>query len=329
MTQATHIAHAQALRQAAVRATLAPSIHNTQPWRFVARPGTLEVRADWDRKLAVLDPNGRQLFISCGCALFNARVSLAAAGFDMVVQRLPDPQHPNLLARLVLPSAPSERLLLGGLDPVIELRHTNRRQFVAEPVPPELVDTLVAAASAEGAELFEIRDLEHRLLTANLSQQADQEQNADPAYRAELRAWTSSDPLRRDGVPALAVPHVDAGAHDDVPIRDFDSHGLGWLPVETRSSLDQCLLLLGTSEDRPTSWLRAGEALEHVLLEITRQGFAASPLTQVVEVCRTREMLRSGLNLTMHPHVLLRVGRAPVTPASRRRRLVDVVSEIE
>jgi nitroreductase len=329
VTSQTHTRPAQALRQAAIRATLAPSVHNTQPWRFVIGHDTLEIHATWTRKLRVLDPTGRQLIISCGCAVFNAQVALAAAGYDAAVERFPDPAKPDLLARLTLCDAPAERLPLGALDAVIELRQTNRRRFAEDVVPSEVVYSLIAAAEAEGAQLFEITRAEHRLATARLSQQADNEQNANPGYRAELRSWTTDDPRRRDGVPALAVPHVDAGAHDDVPIRDFDTHGMGWLPVETHSSMNQCLLLLGTLEDHPAAWLRAGEALEHVLLEVTRQGYAASPLTQVIEMPRTRASLRRELGLDMNPHVLLRIGRAPKTPASRRRRLVDVLTETD
>ena len=130
-------------------------------------------------------------------------------------------------------------------------------------------------------------------------------------------------------MPAFAVPHVDAGAEDDLPIRDFDTRGMGWLPTRTRSSLSQCLLLLGALEDNPMAWLRAGEALERMLLEVARRGYAASPLTQVIEVASTNEQLRNELRLSMHPHVLLRVGRAPATPATRRRRLVDVITEAD
>ena len=329
MTNSIHTKRTQALRQAAVRATLAPSVHNTQPWRFVLTQGNLEIHANWTRKLQVLDPTGRQLLISCGCALFNARVALAASGYDAVVERFPDPLRPDLLARLTVGDKTAEWLPIGALDAVIELRQTNRRRFADDPVPTDVVDSLVDAASAEGGMLFQITRPEDRLATARLSQIADREQNANPGYRAELRSWTSDDPRRRDGVPALAVPHVDAGANDDVPIRDFDTHGVGWLPVETRSSVDQCLVLLGTLEDRQAAWLRAGEALEHVLLEITRQGYAASPLTQVVEIPRTRAQLREELGLDMNPHVLLRIGRAAKTPASRRRRLVDVLTETD
>jgi hypothetical protein len=329
MTPVAEQVHSQAARRAAVRATLAPSVHNTQPWRFVRRGNVLELHADWSRKLSVLDPTGRQLVLSCGCALFNARVAIASAGHNTQVDRLPDPYRSAFLARLTVSDETDEPDGVGALDAVIELRQTNRRRFAEGPVPEELVDTLIECARVEGANLVPVVRPEHRTAVASLSQQADRSQNADPAYRAELRSWTTEDPQRRDGVRALSVPHVDGGAHDDVPIRDFDTHGVGYLPVETQSSMNQCLLLLGTMEDRPESWLRAGEALERVLLEIARHGYAASPLTQVIENAATRAMLRNDLGLTMYPHVLLRVGRAAITPGSRRRRLADVLDDID
>ncbi len=316
---------ASAVRRAAVRATLAPSVHNTQPWQFRFSSTTLHVHADWNRRLRVLDPRGRHLMVSCGCAVFTARVALAAAGYDARIERFPDSTHADLVARLTLPEPGTDTIPIATLAPMIESRHTNRRRFADETVPAGVVDALIQIATDEGAELFAIVRPEHRLATARLSQQADDLETIDPAYRAELRAWTSDDPGRRDGVPAMAVPHVAAGAHDELPIRDFDTNG--WLPGGTHSSAHQCLLLLGTRQDTPVAWLHAGEALQHVLLELTRRGYAASPLTQVTEVAATRAMLRQELQLSMFPHVLLRVGRAPRTPASRRRRLVDMLEE--
>ncbi len=195
-------------------------------------------------------------------------------------------------------------------------------------MPPELVNTLCRAALGEGGVLHEIRAEQDRIVVAELSQRADAAQYANPAYRGELRAWTTDDPNRRDGVPALAVPHVAGDSGDEIPIRDFDSRGTGWLPTQTRSSRKQCLLLLGTDADDAASWLRAGEALERVLLEVAHHGFTASPLTQVVEVASARAALRTELCLTTYPHVLLRVGRAAVTPGTTRRDLRDVLTEV-
>jgi hypothetical protein len=329
MTSVTKANGAAALQRAAVRATLAPSVHNTQPWRFVLRPDGLEVHADRSRRLTVLDPRGRQLVISCGCALFNARVSLAAAGYDAVVERFPDGPESDVLARLTLPAAADDWVPIGSLDASIDLRRTNRRSFADEQVPPAVLQELVEAAVAEGAELFVIDRPEDREATERLSQRANQIENADPAYLAELRAWTTDDPRRPDGVWAGTVPYSGVGAESDDPLhpRNFDTRGMGWLPSDTHSEADPCLLLLGDLADGPDAWLRTGEVLERTWLEITRRDFVASPVTQVVEVAETHRQLRAELRLAMHPGVLLRVGRAPATPATRRRPPTDTITE--
>jgi nitroreductase len=321
----------RALRRAAVRATLAASVHNTQPWRFVLGRDHLNIGADWDRQLRVLDPVGRQLVLSCGCALFNARVALAAAGYEVQVQRLPDDARPNAIARLRLIGKASQQAPIGVLDRAIDVRRTNRRRFADAAVPIHVVNRLIAAANAEGAELVPVVQAEHRQSVARLSELADSVEVNDPAYRAELRAWTSHDPRRLDGVQASAVAYAGVGAvsSEALPIRVFDTDGMGWLPADSGSSSDQCLLLLGTMQDGPAAWLAAGEALQHVLLEIAELGYAASPLTQLIEVSETCELLRRDLGLAMHPCVLLRVGLAPETLPTRRRRLVDVLSETE
>jgi hypothetical protein len=113
-------------------------------------------------------------------------------------------------------------------------------------------------------------------------------------------------------------------------MRDFDTRGTGGLPPGTRSSKDQCLVLLCTNGDRPADWLRAGEALERVLLLVTQLGFAASPVSHLTEVPSSRAGLRQRLGMSGYPHLLLRIGRAPAGAPSRRRRLVDllVVDEV-
>jgi hypothetical protein len=328
MTSST-ITRPKVLRHAAQQASLAPSIHNTQPWRFVIDGNALEIWSDRSRQLAVLDPTERQLLISCGCALMNARIAMAARGYEPIVERLPDDDRADLVARLTLPETRSEWLPLGDLDEQVVRRQTNRRHFEDEPVNPAVVYQLVEAAQQEGAVLSHVQDREHRQVLARLSQHADDLENANPAYRAELRRWTTDDLRRKDGVPAMTVPHVTGESHDEIPIRDFDTHGIGWLPTRTGSSIDQCLLILGTAEDNRLAWLKAGEALQHLWLRATKTGYVASLFTQVVEVPGTREQLRTELSLMMHPHVVLRVGRASHTSASGRRNLTDLLTERE
>lgn len=323
-TLATHRA-TSALRRAAVRATLAPSVHNTQPWRlYLSKDGRLDIYVDRSRRLPVLDLTSRQMLISCGCAVMNARVSLAGSGVGVEVSRGRRPLHEDLMASLSAADEPIDPDL-AALDQVLPLRQTNRRQFYDESVPDDVLAGLEMAAAAEAARLHVVRDPAQRVAIADLSQRADAIENLNPAYRAELRAWTSDDPDRGDGVSLKAVPHVGGGSRDEVPLRDFDTRGAGFLPPQTHPSPQQTLVLLCTAGDSPADWMRAGEALERVWLEITRRGYSASLLTQVTEVASARSELRHELKMTLYPHVLLRIGRAPVTPTARRRRLIDVL----
>ncbi|HEX6760499.1 MAG TPA: hypothetical protein VF086_19145 [Propionibacteriaceae bacterium] len=313
-------------RKAVERAGLAPSVHNTQPWHFVVRPDVLELHADNDRQLRALDPTGRQLVISCGCALFNARVGLAA---DRAVQvdRLPDPAKPDLLALLTVLDEPAPWTPLVRLDPMIERRHTNRRDFFDQDVPPDVIYELTTAAEQEEASLVHIVKPEQKLVAAQLSQEAEAIQNADPRYRAELQAWTTTDLKRTDGVPVYAIPHTDARSEPEALVRNFDVAGKGWLPRLKQSSLNHCLMVLGMAESTRSAWLRAGEALQRILLEATRLDCVVSLASQVAEVPSTRDRLRKELDLEFHPLLLMRIGRAAPTPASKRRDLTTIISE--
>ncbi len=307
------------LNYAAGQARLAPSVHNSQPWRFVMTDDSLEIHADRDRQLAVLDPTGRQLLISCGCALLNARTAVAARGYQPIVERFPDSARPDLVARLRLPQQQPRWVALGALDQFVPRRRTSRTPYLDEVIPPPVIDDLIRTAAAEGGVMTELRHREHRAAAADLSRHAAELEDAEPAYREELRRWTSTDPQRADGI--LTVPAGSAGAL----VEAVASFRL--LPQANGSqSPDPCLLVLATPGDDRAGWLRAGEALERVWLEATQLGYVASLFTQVIEIPHTRQRLRAALGLPQPPHVLLRVGRAAAPPASNRRPLAELLT---
>ena len=316
-------ARAVALEAAVDRAVLAPSVHNTQPWSFVLSPDRVEVRADRRRQLTVLDPLGRELVQSVGAALFTLRVALSARGWALAVDRLPRPDDPDLLA-VVHAVAGAPDAALARYDAVIPRRRTNRRPLTGDPVPDDLLRELAALAAAEATVLVPVLREDHRRLVARLTQQADELQNADRAYRAEIRQWTTRPASAGDGVPVSAVPRV-VGLPVDMPQRDFDTRGEGRLPVDPGDSAEHTLVLLATRADGPVDWLRCGEALQHVLLELTRRGWVASPITQAIEVPLTRTQLRAALTWDAHPQVLLRIGHADDLVAAPRRPRDDVV----
>ena len=313
-----------ALEAAVDQAVLAPSVHNTQPWTFVLSSDHIEVHADRSRQLTVLDPLGRELVQSVGAALFNLRVALSARGWAVTVDRCPRPDDPDLLA-VVHAVEGALDVHLAEYDAAIRRRRTNRRPLTGEHVPADVLHELAGHAAVEDTLLVPVLREDHRRLVAGLTRQADELQNADRAYRAEIRHWTNRPAAEGDGVPVSGVPRVHGGSPVDMPQRDFDTRGEGRLPEDPGDSAQRTLVLLATRTDSPLDWLRCGEALQHVLLELTRRGWVTSPLTQAIEVPLTRTQLRAALTWDAHPQMLLRIGHAADLVAAPRRPRDEVV----
>jgi nitroreductase len=308
----------------------APSIHNTQPWRWVYRPGVLELHADRSRQLPALDPDGRSVLLSCGAALELARLGFAAAGWRTEVDRLPDPDRPDLLARI----RPVARAAVDGSvlarAEAAERRHTERRPFLVDPVAEDAIRSLLAVAADAGVYAYAVQRADERIDLAVVFSWADGVELADPAYRAELAHWTRTSDAS-DGVPAAAVPHVPAGAprHTDVALRDFEAGITGGQKLtEAVDERPLYLVVFSTADDRAAR-LRAGEAYARICVEAERLGLASSAMTQAVDLPAVRERFRMLMNWPDHPQMVLRVGhpqpgRTP--PPTGRRPLTAVLS---
>ena len=186
-------------------ATRAPSVHNTQPWRFRTGPDAVELWSDPRRKLRT-DPSGREMLISCGAALFGLRLAVRSLGYWPVTQLLPDPARLRLLARVSIgAAAPATGLERQMLDAVPH-RHTHRGPFAPGPLPPGLLAGLQHDALAEGATLVLVTgglayDRLERI-TAAAARRGD----LSPRARAEIRRWTrTAARMARDGIPATAL----------------------------------------------------------------------------------------------------------------------------
>ncbi|MEO6712418.1 MAG: nitroreductase family protein [Mycobacteriales bacterium] len=317
------------LRDIVEQATLAPSIHNTQPWRFVTHQQTIELWTDPSRGLDVLDPTGRARHISCGAALLHARLAAAAAGHATSVQLLPNPAEPTHLAdiRLDMAAPPAAERVLARAIP---LRHTSREPFSGKPVPDATVRALQHAAAAENAWLQSVGP-QDATAVAVLQAHADDIESANPRYIKELRHWTQSDGAARDGVPEAAVPATPpAERGSNIRLRDFVADRERFVvrhreqpPVVERP----LIMVLGTDDDDHRAWVEAGQALGRVLLEATVHGVQVSPLTQALEVPFTRARLGAELGIIGHPQMLLRIGHGGGGVASPRRSVADVLTQ--
>ncbi|WP_406036553.1 nitroreductase [Micromonospora sp. NBC_00898] len=298
-----------ALAEAAGTASHAPSVHNTQPWRWAVLSDALELRVVRDRQLAATDPEGRLLAISCGTALHHARVALAAEGWTPVVERMPDPAQPDLLARLT-------EFRHTGADPdamhmvqCMQVRHTDRRPVSEELVPEAALGEIDRAATREGVNL-QLLDDDQKLQLATAAQHAATVEAEDPQLREELAYWTS-----RAGTGAGLPPEVlpEQAPQTTVPGRNFGHPGS--LPVGPGHDRAAVYGILWGTEDEPDNWLRAGEALSAAWLTATRRGVSLVPLSGVVEVEGTRQTLRQMLAGLGFPYIALRLGIADPTHA--------------
>ncbi|GAB3147537.1 nitroreductase family protein [Amycolatopsis stemonae] len=301
-------------------AVLAPSTHNTQPWRFRCTPAGLELHADPDRALPVADSDRRELLLSCGAALFNLRTAIQALGAHPATTLLPRRDEPNLLA-VVRPFAarrPDPRLV--GLADAIPRRHTNRTPFEPDHVPTSVVAELRHAAEVEQAwlprlsasQLEGLRELVHKAHHAQL---------ADPAFLAEWRHWTARSPDSRDGVPEYAAGAMPSNNGGWV-LRDFGS-----VPRDRTDHSEPLVMVIGSFDDDRTDRIRAGQAMQRVLLTATAAGLDASFISQPVEVPAVRAELRRLLGGGLWPQIVLRLGRGAPVPWTPRRAVDDVLLE--
>ncbi len=314
------------LRRIVEAASAAPSIHNTQPWRFVAAADDLlEVRADPDRALWVADPHARALYLSCGAALFNIRTAIRMTGYNPLVWPLPQPRFSPMVIAVVQaepgrPPSFAEREMYEA----IWQRHTNRAPFTGEQLPESVRIALEQAATFEFATL--------RMLTAqdaatvlDLAAKAETMLAADVEHQIELRNWVGTD-NRDDGIPAAALPARPGRGIS--PVRSHDL--LSAVPATVRPAgeyeQEPQLAVLATARDDPADWLRAGQALQRVLLTATAHGVSASFLYQSIELHDMRGEAAPGWPWPEQPQMVLRLGYGPQPASTPRRRVDDVLT---
>jgi nitroreductase len=303
----------------------APSLHNSQPWRWVFDADTLHLFADHGRVGPHTDSTGREVILSCGAVLDHLEVAAAAAGWRVTVDRFPNPHDHDHLALVVFHPAESvgehERLL----GEAISRRRTDRLAFAAPEAWSELEQRLRETLHGTVAHLDVIDD-DGRPALADASRRSEEHRLSDASYRYELLWWTGHSSAD-DGLPSSAIPSRAEASRVDVA-RDFPTYGSG----DRRPQVDRDhsnILVLSTYDDSRENTLRCGEALSRVLLECTAAGFATCTLTHMIELHESREMVRRITGRRAEPQVLIRVGRAaeisPPPDRTPRRPLADVL----
>jgi hypothetical protein len=316
----------EVIKNAVQLACRAPSLHNSQPWHWVAEDGTVQLYLDKDRVLYSTDHSGREALIGCGAALDHFRVAMAAAGWTANVDRFPNPNNPVLLAAIDF--SPIEFVTEGHrrrADAILR-RRTDRLPF-AEPPDWDLVESQLRSAVESDAVRLDVIADELRPELAEASQLTESLRLYDSSYHAELSWWTGPFETR-EGIPHSSL--VSAPESDRVDIgRNF--------PV-TRSTDRRIgfghdhakVLVLSTYDNDRASVLQCGESLSAVLLNAAMAGLATCTLTHITELRASQDIVASLIEQTTTPQVLIRVGQIPqideVPPATPRRPIDEVIA---
>lgn len=322
----TNFPDTETVRAALSLASRAPSVHNSQPWRWRVGPHSLHLYAENSLHLKHTDPDRRDLLVSCGAALNHCTIALAALGWQAKVHHMPNPSDPDHLASIqVHRMAPGEVDI--ALAAAIPRRRTDRRYYTSWTVPVGDIALMGARAARAGVALRRVEtSVDFRAILAR----AVYEHVSDPDYLTELTTW-SGRYASTAGVPARNTPESNPAAV--VPGRVFAGTALAQPPGASKDD-GALVLALGTVADAELDRLRAGEAASLVLLTATAHGLASCPITEPLEIAETRGALREDVfGGEQFPQMLMRVGWAPVNadplPATPRRPLRDIVTRLD
>jgi nitroreductase len=312
------------IKNAVQLACRAPSLHNSQPWRWVADDGGLRLFADPSRIGHHTDSTGREVIISCGAVLDHLRVAAAAAGWHAATERLPNPNDPNHLASIEFRRMDFVSDYQRALGEAIGRRRTDRLPFAA-PAGWDEFEPILRSVIDEHAVHLDVVDDDGRPALATVSRLTEHLRQHDAMYEAELLWWTGYTD-ESEGIRPTALVSETEAARVDVG-RHFPAGADG----NRRPSIERdhsLVLVLSTYDDSRENVLRCGEALSTVLLECTAAGLATCTLTHMIEIHSSREAVRRLIGRIAEPQVLIRVGQAPQEappPLTARRPLTDVL----
>lgn len=313
-------------------AVLAPSGHNTQPWKFRIRDDSIEILPDYGRELTVVDPDHREIFISLGCAVENLIISAQATGLSPTLEMaVDDPGHERIRVRLNDTTDSTSRPNDGALETMMR-RQTNRSVYTGDPIPEEDISELNDINGETGVQPNIVRGGSQTDKLIHLIEEGIARQMDSSAFKEELVSWMrfnrrdaekNRDGLTYEAVGFPPVPFVFAGKL----ILKFMLSADRQIEAESdklRSA--SAFLVISSESDGKRDWINVGRFFERFSLTATRLGIAISHYNQPIEVENLRGRL-GDLNFIDggYPALLVRLGYADPMPASPRRAVEDVL----
>lgn len=306
--------------------TLAPSGHNTQPWRFRLSKSRIDILPDFTRRTPVVDPDDHHLFVSLGAAAENLSLSSAASGLPGELHFAPADGGE---IRFAYQRGAAVRSALFGAIPV---RQSTRADYDGRAVGKADLDLLAKAAEVPGVHLVLLTDQSGINRVRDLVVSGNSSQMGDAAFVRELKSWLRFNPRQalRTGDGLYSMASGNPALPDWLGPTAFD-----WLSSAS-SENDAYARQLGSSagvgvfvgsEASPAHWVAVGQACQRFALQATALGLKHAFINQPVEVARLRPELAALVGMPgKRPDIVMRFGYGPTLPWSPRRSLASVVA---
>jgi hypothetical protein len=318
-------------------ATLAPSGHNTQCWKFQVSENTVTVWPDLERATPVVDPDDHHVYVSLGCAVEN----LAIAGLAHGLQAQVDSTNPaaNGIKVTFRPCTPQ----VTSLYESIPNRQVTRVEYNGEKLSDDELQQLQKTAldGTSGVTLLFLTDNESIKTAQDYIVRANSKQMQDASFRNELKDWVrfgDSDCLNKgDGLmgPAMGSPSMPRIMGSTLP-RLVGSKIFDWTvtaesenrKIEKQIASSAGLAVIVSQVDDAEHWVEAGRVYERFALAATSLGIKNAFLNQPVEVAEVRPEFARAFGLEGRPDLIVRFGKGGTgLPHSLRRPVEDVIVE--
>ncbi len=300
-------------------AILAPSSHNTQPWKFSLDNNTVKIFIDRDRWLKVADSDRRELHISIGCALENLIVAANHFGYRCDVDYLPESEKKYPAVSVTFQGSNSQpQSSSNGLFEAIRGRHTNHNVYEAKPIGEENLEKLQNINKGKEIRLHLTDDPEVKRKVDSLMTKGDAMQFADPEWREELGYWMGQGVFGTSWLTSkmsqLAVTYLNMGKST----AKKDSELLLSAPV---------LGVISSRSDGREARIKAGQTFERLALTAASLNISLHPMSQILEITELKSEVAKLIPVSdVYSQQTFRLGYAePEKKHTPRRPLEEVL----
>ncbi len=315
------------LRYLTFLATLAPSSHNTQPWLFKCAGQTIELWANWTRKLAASDPTGREFYISLGAALANVIIASDALGLNYQYNLKPQPASSDIpIAVVSFTNLTPSRYDAIRLKAILT-RRCNRFKYDNRPIAEQTLQKIIDIAGQD-VRADAIVDAKQKQIAQTIAEQATTDAFKDKAFIDELSRWIKPS-LKKytDGMPGynIGIPWVFSffmpWAIKHLPLGGSQSKMAGDMLYAS-----QAFMVLSTPEDNAAAWLRCGDIFEKMAVETEIQNLRLALLAAPIEIGNHFRRLQQLLNINERPQLFFRLGYCEkIPPFAPRLPLTQII----